>query len=61
MLGLIQMRPIRRVALTLSLVAMLGLAAGGLPGALPGAPLAQGEPPYPTICGDAWGGNCSWS
>ena len=61
MLGLMQMLPIRRVALTLSVVAVLGLASGPLPGASRGAPLAQVEPPYPTICSDSFGGNCSWS
>ncbi len=51
--------PLRRFALPLSVAALLVLAVSGLPALRSDAPIAQD--PGPTLCGDSFSGNCSWS
>jgi hypothetical protein len=60
MLRCITRLPIRRLAVTLGTLVVLGLAAGWLPGSPGAVTLAQVDT-TPTLCGDSFGGNCSWS
>jgi hypothetical protein len=61
MLALMKTLPIRRVALILGAIAVLSLASGSLVGAPRAPALAQAEETAPLVCGDSFGGNCSWT
>lgn len=61
MLAHLNMLALHRVALTLSVIALLGLGSGWGPGPPSPAPLAQIQDNTPTICGASVWDNCSWS